>query len=226
MTQKALFCEQEGYAPMEGGCQLRKCLDAAVLEMMYREKATADVAFKYLFLRYRQNLLDWVKKNGCEQADEAQDIVHTVFTEFYIAARLHPIQLQRASLQTYLRRAVTYKWIDKIRKSGKTDFLEELESEELREWTEPVNNDIEKLRQLAHFSKKVFPDGKDNCSKVIRYYFFRLMSYEEILKTQLGDRYQSVGALRNRVSECSKRFIAKLNDDALKSELRDIYGRD
>jgi hypothetical protein len=82
LTQKALFCEQEGYAPMEGGCQLRKCLDAAVLEMMYREKATADVAFKYLFLRYRQNLLDWVKKNGCEQADEAQDIVHTVLLSF------------------------------------------------------------------------------------------------------------------------------------------------
>ncbi len=95
LAQNRLYCQQEGYAPVPSGCQLTKCLDATLLEMMHRGKATSDVAFTFLFLRYRQHLLDWAKASGCE-AGKVENIVRTVFTGFYILARMRPIQLERS----------------------------------------------------------------------------------------------------------------------------------
>src|SRR3712207_3350906 len=74
VVQAALRCYRENGLSF-GECQINRCLDLAVLEMMYRGKDTADIAFTYLYLLYYQDLLNCARSEGCDEA-MAKDFVH------------------------------------------------------------------------------------------------------------------------------------------------------
>lgn len=221
LTQASRQCMRENKC---GACQIKKCLDACLLDMLYSSKQEALCAMKYIYPLYFKDLVRWVQEQGCEEIMEAEDIVQTVLIDFFVRAQKVKITLQQASLITYLFHAVKNRWIDKTRaKSFSSTTINDFIGDRSDPNYATVEQELEKQKQIYDFLQKIFPRINDNCGKIMRYYFFKLMSYEEIMQTEVGESYSSVEALRNKVHSCSEKFKRILADETLRKEFAQMY---
>ena len=210
-----------------GECQIKKCLDTCLLHMLYEGSQEAERAIQYIYPLYFKDLLNYVQEQGCAETQEAEDIVQTVLIDFFVRAQKVNIQLREASLKVYLCHAVKNRWIDKTRtKPFRGSTSDKILTNQTDTGQITIEQELEKQKRIYALLQKIFPKTQDNCSKIMRYYFFKLMSYEEIMETEVGKSYGSVEALRNKVHRCSEKFKRVLADEALLREFADIYGKE
>jgi DNA-directed RNA polymerase specialized sigma24 family protein len=207
-------------------CQIDKCIDFTLLDMMQQNEETARVAWGRLYWLYQKNLYTCLLASGCKEEARAEDIVNNVFLDFYENLRQkrsnkEEFRLRDASLKTFLCNIAKRRWID-ITRSG--DYKRVTKGDP-PERPEPLKvNVFEKLRRFVALYRKVFPDPQDNCLQLMKYAFLENMLYKEILKTNVGQKYHSEGAVANRISHCMKVVRAKLQEAKLMEEFKDIIG--
>jgi DNA-directed RNA polymerase specialized sigma24 family protein len=207
-------------------CQIDKCIDITLLEMMQHSEETARVAWGRMYWLYQKNLYVCVLACGCKEGTRAEDIVNNVFLDFYEnlrqkSSREEEFRLRDASLKTFLCNIAKRRWID-ITRSG--DYKRVTKGDP-PERPDPLKvNVFEKLRRLVALYRVIFPDPQDNCLQLLKYAYLENMLYKEILQTNAGQKYHSEGAVANRISHCMKVVRAKLQEAKLMEEFKDIIG--
>jgi DNA-directed RNA polymerase specialized sigma24 family protein len=207
-------------------CQIDKCIDLTLLDMMQQSEETARIAWGRMYWLYQKNLYVCVLAYGCKEGPRAEDIVNNVFLDFYESIRHksfreEEFKLRDASLKTFLCNIAKRRWID-ITRSG--DY-KRVTTGDPPERPEPQKvNVFEKLRRFIALYRRIFPDPQDNCLQLLKYAYLENMLYKEILKTSAGQKYHSEGAVANRISHCMKVVRAKLQEAKLMEEFKDILG--
>ena len=177
--------------------------DGELLELLrgpdpiQRDKALAEV-----YRRSYSMIERMITSNNGSVAD-AEDIFHDGLISFYKQAQ-NGLTLTCA-IKTYLFSICRNLWLKRLRKSGRSDRLEDQHNEIVE-----LDNDPEEFLILDECAELVSSQLKligEDCRKIIVYSYFDQYKADEIAK--LMD-YATPQVARNKKSSCLKRFREKL----------------
>lgn len=160
---------------------------------LQRDKALAEV------YRRSYSMIERMITSNSGSVADAEDIFHDGLISFYKQA-LNGLTLTCA-IKTYLFSICRNLWLKRLRKSGRSDRLEDQHNEIVE-----LDNDPEEFLIIDECAALVSAQLKligEDCRKIIVYSYFDQFKADEI--AQLMD-YATPQVARNKKSSCLKRF--------------------
>ncbi len=173
--------------------------DGELLEILRGpDQISRDKALSEVYRRTYSTIERMITSNSGSVAD-AEDIFHDGLISFYKQAQ-NGLTLTCA-IKTYLFSICRNLWLKRLRKSGRSDRLEDQHNEIVE-----LDNDPEEFLIIDECAGLVAENLKNlggDCQKIIVYSYFDQFKADEIAK--LMD-YATPQVARNKKSSCLKRF--------------------
>jgi len=173
--------------------------DKGLLEMLKSPKETEKDRALSTIYKQAYNMIEKLITSNSGSTQDAEDIFHDGLISFYKQAQ-NNLQLTCA-INTYLYAICRNLWLKRLRKSGRSDQLDEQHNEIVELDRNPeaflINDECAAL--VAH---KLGQLGGD-CQKLITYAYFDHYKADKIAKLM---NYASPQVARNKKSNCMKRF--------------------
>jgi RNA polymerase sigma factor (sigma-70 family) len=145
---------------------------------------------------------NYVVQHGGSEAD-GEDLYHDVFITFDRLLRENKFR-QESSLKTFFCGIAKWLWLNQQRKLGRTLSMEEVDSNDLGQFSE---DDMYRKERQKVFDQ-MFETLGDKCKRVLTYYQLSYTMKE--IATEMG--YASDQVAMNQCSDCRKKLKALIEN--------------